>query len=187
MALNAKTVADAKEAQEAVQRAVEVLRTFYDKAKNAALIEAGDSAVKAPRAPYKGMQDGSTGVLGFLDVVLSDFARLETETAAAEDASASEHDKYMNESDEDLAVKRAELEHKEGNRARTEDRLRDKKTDLGDTQEQLSRAQDYHAKLKAECLDSGLSYADRKQGREEEIQSLREALKILNGEDLAAL
>ena len=43
----------------------------------------------------------------------------------------------------------------------------------------------YSDKLKEECLDTGLSYDDRKKAREEEIQSLKEALAILNQQDLA--
>jgi len=40
--------------------------------------------------------------------------------------------------------------------------------------------------LKADCVDEGLSYAERKQRREEEIASLQEALKMLSAEDLSA-
>ena len=40
-----------------------------------------------------------------LEVILSDFARLEAETSAAEDQAQSEYEKYMAESKQDLAVK----------------------------------------------------------------------------------
>ena len=43
----------------------------------------------------------------------------------------------------------------------------------------------YYDKLKPACVDAGLSYEERVKQREEEIQSLQEALKILEGEDIA--
>ena len=43
----------------------------------------------------------------------------------------------------------------------------------------------YFDKLKPSCVDSGVSYEDRVGRRKEEIESLQEALKILNGEDIA--
>jgi len=44
---------------------------------------------------------------------------------------------------------------------------------------------EYFEKLKPDCVDHGLSYDKRKDMREEEIQSLKEALAILNQQDLA--
>ena len=42
----------------------------------------------------------------------------------------------------------------------------------------------YYEKLKPSCVDAGLSYEERVKMREEEIQSLQEALRILSGEDI---
>lgn len=43
----------------------------------------------------------------------------------------------------------------------------------------------YFEKLKPSCVDMNLSYEDRVKQREEEIQSLNEALRILDGNDIA--
>ena len=50
---------------------------------------------------------------------------------------------------------------------------------------ELDAALAYFDKLKPSCVDSGVSFEDRVARRKEEIESLQEALKILNGEDIA--
>mmetsp|Transcript_136210 Transcript_136210/g.423261 ORF Transcript_136210/g.423261 Transcript_136210/m.423261 type:complete len:688 (-) Transcript_136210:102-2165(-) len=186
-ATNAKTVADAKEAQGAVQRATEVLRAYYNKAASSALLQGAQGAEtsQAAREPYTGQQSASTGILGMLEVVLSDFARLETETSAAEETAAAQYTKFMREADESVAVKEAEVEHKTNSRRLTDEKSRSTKKELALTQDELDQAKEYHDKLKAQCVDNGMSYDERVKAREEEIQSLKEAYAILEQSDLS--
>jgi len=166
-----------------LEKAIQVLREFYGKQEaSAALLQRQDSRAKEP---YTGMGSSSGGVLGLLDVILSDFARLETETSAAEDQAASAFEKFMSESTQDKEVKETELEHSKNRKDEAEEMLRTDKKELKLTQEELDKALDYYDKLKEDCLDTGMSYEDRVRAREEEIQSLKEALKILSGEDIA--
>jgi len=186
-ASNAKAVSEAQEAQHAVEQAIKVLKDFYESQEEgaaAALMQSDDKDIEAMREPYKGMGAGSGGILGMLEVVLSDFARLETETSEAESQAQRAYDKFMNESSEDSAIKETEKKHKENNRDRADEKLRGLKKDLDLTQEELDTALDYHDKLKTQCVDTGLSYEERVKMRQEEIVSLQEALKILNGEDI---
>merc|ERR1719163_2118653 len=85
-ATNTETIKDAQEAQTAVAQALVVLREFYAKSAEAtALVQHSASSRQTPPAifdsPYTGMQAENGGVVGMLEVVQSDFARLETETA----------------------------------------------------------------------------------------------------------
>merc|ERR1719253_140028 len=78
---NTVTIKDSQDAQTAVAQAVAVLKEFYEKAAEAT------SFVQAPEifdSPYTGMQSEHGGVVGMLEVIQSDFARLETDTKAAE-------------------------------------------------------------------------------------------------------
>jgi len=43
----------------------------------------------------------------------------------------------------------------------------------------------YFDKLKPSCVDAGVSYEDRVARREEEIESLKQALEILDGKEIA--
>lgn len=186
---NEATVADAKVAQDAVEKATAILKEFYSSvaAGSALLQDTGGLKQQMNSAasldPYKGMQAGSGGIFGMLEVILSDFARLETETSESENSAATAYEKFMDESNEDVAVKETEIEHKNNQKDTCSETIRELEKNLKLTQTELDKALEYYDKLKAQCIDTGLSYEERVRMREEEIQSLQEALKVLNGED----
>merc|ERR1719378_1367207 len=97
---NEATIKDAKAAQEAVKQALEILHEFYSSQ------EAMLQTRQVPElAPYKGMHSAKKGVIGMLEVILSDFARLEAETTAAEKQAAAEYDEFMEDSKADKLAK----------------------------------------------------------------------------------
>merc|ERR1719165_39494 len=83
-AKNSETISDAGEAQTAVAQALAVLKEFYAKAAEATALLQGKQKPEVFDEPYTGMQSESGGVVGMLEVIQSDFARLETDTKAAE-------------------------------------------------------------------------------------------------------
>ncbi|KAL9138988.1 putative conserved tandem protein 12 [Amphidinium carterae] len=183
---NTQTIADAKEAQTAVAAALTVLKEFYAKAGEAtALMQQQPVAPEIFDSPYKGMQSENGGVIGMLEVIQSDFARLESDTAAAEAAAQKAYDEFMTTSEVDKAQKTKDIEHKTAKKQDHEQMLIVKKEDLEGTQKELDAALAYYDKLKPSCVDAGVSYDDRVSRRKEEIESLQEALRILNGEELA--
>jgi len=186
-AKNEQTIKDAIAAQEAVSRALQVLREFYNKASGASSFVQGpaDDAPSTFGDAYQGQQDSNKGVVGMIEVIASDFARLESETQTAEDQAADDHTKLLRDSAEDKAVKSAELEHKTNKRQRKEADLVSTNNDLKGNKEELAAAEDYYDKLKPSCVDAGVSHEERVARREEEIESLKEALEILSGEDIA--
>merc|ERR1712146_477499 len=79
---NIVIIKDSEAAQTAVAQALTVLKEFYAKAGDAtALLQAEPEIFDSP---YKGMQSENGGVVGMLEVIESDFARLESDTKAAE-------------------------------------------------------------------------------------------------------
>merc|ERR1719161_1047078 len=185
-AKNAETIKDAQDAQTAVAQALVVLKEFYAKAAEAtALLQAKQEPPPIFDAPYKGMQSENGGVVGMLEVIQSDFARLQSDTEAAEAAAQKEYDEFMTDSQVDKAAKVADSEHKTAKKQDQEQTLASKNEDVVDTQKELDAALAYFDKLKPSCVDAGVSFEDRVARRKDEIQSLQEALKILNGEDIA--
>jgi len=181
-ATNTETVSDSQEAQTAVAQALTVLKEFYAKAAEAtAFVQQPDVF----DSPYKGMGAEGGGVVGMLEVIESDFARLESDTKASEATAQKEYDEFMTDSKVDKAEKSTDIEHKTAKKQDESQALTSKNSDLEGTQKELDAALAYFDKLKPSCVDSGVSFEDRVSRRKEEIESLQEALKILNGEDIA--
>merc|ERR1719210_191017 len=182
---NTQTIKDAGEAQTAVAQALTVLKEFYAKAGEAtSLVQQQPAAPEIFDSPYKGMQSENGGVVGMLEVIESDFARLEADTKAAEATAQKQYDSFMTDSKVDKAAKTKDVEHKTTKKQDETQALTTKNDDLEGTQKELDAALAYFDKLKPSCVDAGVSYEDRVARRKEEIESLQEALRILNGEDL---
>jgi predicted nucleic acid-binding Zn-ribbon protein len=186
-ATNEQTIADAKEAQTAMQQAIAILKDYYATSAQATALAQQTPAEDAPETfdkPYKGMLPEGGNVIDFLEVILTDFARLESETTTAEATELDAYKKYMFESEKDKALKENEKGHKEAKKSELESTLQQTIEDLKATQEALDAAITYYEKLKPTCVDSGATYEDRVKRREDEIQSLKEALGILQGTDI---
>merc|ERR1719502_1407048 len=179
---NTEAIKDAKEAQEAVKAALSVLEGFYAKAAKAtAFVQTRGPKHDAPESftePYKGM-GGGKGVIGMLEVILSDFVRLDQETSSEEAAAQAAFEEFSETSTADKDAKTEELETKRKEKVAAEADLAQTLRDLKSTQKELNAALKYFDKLKPSCLDAGVDYAERTARREEEIASLKDALKIL--------
>lgn len=172
---NTATIKDAKEAQEAVNQALVILKEFYDK--QAALLQGS----QVPEmAAYKGMGGAKKGVLGMLEVILGDFARLEAETTADENQAQNEYDEFMSDSKADAKAKHDEEFNKGLLKDETEHKLKGKKEDLEGTQAELDAALKYYADLKPQCLEVHVTYEERVAKRKEEIEALKQAYVMLS-------
>lgn len=184
---NEATVKEAEFGLEAVDMAIDVLDKFYKKAKKA---EVDLSMLQGPAddAPglgfdageaYTGAQGGSTGIIGMMEVIRSDFTRTIEETQAAEDAAEQEHRTFMTESGMSLAEKEESQKAKSSQRDDAVDKLEKAEEDLGSQTEKLQTALKELLELKPACVDTGMSYEDRVAAREDEIEALNKALCIL--------
>merc|ERR1719399_1899038 len=103
---NEQTIADAKAAIQAVGQATTVLREFYAKAAQAS---GGNT----------GQQDSASGVMNFLEVVLSDFTRLEEETTAGESQAADDFAAFSADTNEAIDTNNADIKAKTTQKTKT--------------------------------------------------------------------
>merc|ERR1719274_176026 len=96
-----------------------------------------------------------------IEVIQSDFARLESETEAAETEAQKEYDQFMADTDIDKTAKTSDIEFKKTTKQNQQASLEEKKVDLEGTQKELATAMAYWEKLKPQCMDAVESYEDR--------------------------
>merc|ERR1719409_835089 len=104
---------------------------------------------------------------------------------ASEDTAQREYDAFMADAKADKAAKVKDIEKKTATKQDKEQSLTSTSEDLEGTQKELDAVLVYFDKLKPSCVEVGVSFDDRVARRKEEIASLQEALKILQGEDIA--
>jgi len=90
----------------------------------------------------------------------------------------------MTDSKAEKEVKTTDIGHNMAKKPDESQALVVKKSDLEGTRNELDATLANFDKLKPSCIDAGVSHEDRV-ARREEIKSLQDALRILNGEDLA--
>jgi len=174
-AKNLDTIADAKAGIAAVKAALAVLRDFYSKQE--ALLQ---TRQVPEMAEYKGMQGSSKGVIGMMEVIESDFARLEADTTAAEEQAAKEYDEFMSDATASKKVKHDDEVKLKLEKDQDEFEVSQLKKDLASNQEELDKANAYFEELKPACLEVHVNYEERAAKRKEEIAALKEAYAILD-------
>jgi len=195
---NKKTVEDSKAGLAAVRAAKQVLEDFYgflqvktDAQKYKPAKGDKDGNTVADLAPktgfdedYEGNQAASSGIIGLMEVIESDFERTIQETEDAESEGESDYEAYKSSTEADLSTKKQTVKDWKKD-------VNTKKGDLIDYQDEFhdhamikSEAIAELAKLEAPCTNGGSSYEERVKRREQEIESLQNAAKILTSMSL---
>ena len=191
---NALAVKDAEAAQTAIANAIAVLEKFYkdsgmiEKAPYEFLQQAGKEPVELPDKPgtwdssYTGAADPKAqpdGIISVMEEVASDFAKMEAETKAQEEADQKAYDDEMSELAIEKATRKKEVEMKTQESKRLTDKveaLEKTKKHVGD---ELYATEIYMKDLQPACVSGDSTYEDRKAARSKEIDALHQAQDIL--------
>jgi len=183
---NLATIKEAEEGKDAVEMAIDVLSKFYNKAKDAKVefaqqpdLGAPDSGFESGEA-YKGKGSESGGILGMLDVILSDFKRTIKVTTEEEAKAAQEFMEFERDTKMSITTKKASLDSKSTELEKVLSAIADDMSAMIAAQEMLDQAIKELLELHEACVDTGMSYAERAALREQEIESLKKALCILD-------
>merc|ERR1719194_262983 len=192
---NANTVTEAKAGLDAVKMAIDILDKFYKTSAKAKvdlslaqgpLDDAPDAGFDNGEA-YKGAGGEAGGIIGMMEVIQSDFERTISETKKAEAQAEKEHLEFMTETGKSLAEKTVAVKEKTRLKDETDNNFNDAEDEMTSQTKILVTSIKELIELKAACVDTGMSYADRVAMREQEIASLKKALCILGAYQSMAL
>merc|ERR1719436_79728 len=188
-AANLATIKTAKEGAVAVQEAIMILKTFYSEAaKVQSFVQVKASPMEEDTSgagfegKYAGKQDGIKAVIGILDVIKSDFARTLRKTTEAEKKAHADFILYERNTKGEISAKETKVALDKADLETTLATIDSKMSDLTDNMDLVDAANQAIEELKPMCIDSGMSYEQRVEKREEEIEHLKKAHCILEPE-----
>lgn len=185
---NLATLKEAKEGLGAVKEALLVLKVFYKNAAKAKVFlqesPVNEDDPGAESGAYKGNQQASKAILGLLEVIVSDFERTIKTTAADEEKEAAEFVEFDRTSKADIGGKTTKTELNDQDLETTKTNIVEKSKDMQTNMDLVDKALEELEELKPLCIDTGMSYEERVEKREEEIDALKRALCILDTDNV---
>jgi hypothetical protein len=150
---------------EGVKKALSVLREYY-----------------AKDPDHQAAEGAGAGIIGLLEVVESDFTKGLTEMTAQEESAQADYEAYSKENEISTAKKTKDVQYKTQEAAGLDKSISELSTDLDGVTDELNAVLDSLKKLHGMCDEKVMSYAEKKARRDSEIDGLKQALAILNGE-----
>merc|ERR1719262_1174229 len=177
-----KASKDFKDSAEAVAKAIEVLKNFYE----GSFMQVSSKTTQKSKQPEFGgaKSDTASTIISVLEMSEEDFTTLLAETEATEDEAAKAYEKLTDENKISKATKEAESKGKASEIKSLTVQLEHSKEDDASVSSELDAVNAYVDKLRPQCEEKAMSYAEKKAKREAEIEGLKEALEILGGQAL---
>merc|ERR1719387_1136871 len=178
-----KDSSDFRQSAEAVARAIEVLKGYYE---GALLVQISSHAARSQQPKFGGARgDAGSSIISILEMSQEDFTTLLAETEEGEAKAAEDYEKLSQENKVSRAAKEAETKASQSEIKSLKVNLENYKEDQASVSEELDAVLAYIEKLKPECESKAMSYEERKAAREAEIEGLKTALGILEGKGVA--
>merc|ERR1719311_1319211 len=175
-----KASKDYGDAAAATEKAIKILKDFYD---NAALLQMSAKTARASAPEFgEAKSDAGSVIIGILEMSNEDFVRLHSETETSESEAVEAYEKSMEDNKASKGAKLAEVKGSLSEIKSLNVSLENSGEDHGMTSKELDAVLEYIDKLKPQCEEKAMSYAEKKARREAEIAGLKEALEILSGE-----
>jgi hypothetical protein len=198
--VNEKTLGDARDGLDAVKMAMDVLVKFYKgeygvggaNSESVSLIQESPILEDEEKladggdigGAYQGNQAGGDNVIALLDVIKSDYERTIKMTTSQEQEAQADFVKFDRASKVSMSAKETEKKNKEGAiellTAQIASDFDDLATNVKLMDEQVAILQD----LNPLCVDTGMSFEERKKKRDQEIEALGKALCQLDPENV---
>jgi len=176
-------VADQRETQQLLKKALQVLSGFYSK--KASLVQQKKQEPAGPPPPagfqtYK-KSAGSGGVMGLLQQIIGDAKAMESEALRAEEDAQKAYEDFVKNTNASVESKNKDIINKAQLKAKAEgDHVEEKESKEGILLE-LEQLSNYNAQLHSSCDFVLKNFDLRQTARDEEVEALRQAKSILSG------
>jgi len=182
------TVADQRETQKLLNKAITVLKQVYTKTSAKVTLgqERSEIFEVAPPPPPPGFKDysknaGGGGAVALLTQILGDAKVLEAEALKDEQAAQATYEKMIRDTNKATSSKQSAIVNKSQDKAMAEQDLGNAKTDLENQSSELQTLGNGKQDLKLQCDFLLKNFDARQQARDEEVEALRQAKAILSG------
>jgi len=147
-----------------VEGALKVLKDYYAKEDKA----------------HDANEGAAGGIIGMLEVCLSDFTKGLAEITSAEDAAQSEYEVTTQDNKEAKVAKEQSVTYETKEAAELDKAISEATADRATTQSELEAVLEYLEKLKDMCIAKPETYEQRAERRAAELTGLKKALEILS-------
>merc|ERR1719473_1093651 len=184
---HASTVTETKEGLAAVKQAIDILTHFYGAARYAFPQQPSvedDTPDTGFDSNYTGSQGASTGIVGMMEVIKSDFERTISETLMDEEQAKRDFVEFERVTLVSNATKKTALEATDKELAEAALQISSDSEELQTQQALFDTAVKTWEQLLPGCVaDPGMSNAERVEKREAEVAALKDAYCILSDQD----
>merc|ERR1719231_1733658 len=192
---NKQVLEDSREGLAAVEKAMATLKKFYGKASRAnqsgyvglvqtdaeqspVAVDMGAAGVSGAQGNYEGNQHAGQGIIGMLEIIVSDFKRSIEMAETAEKESYTQYTSYDKEAKASMKSKETGLENANDDLKIASGDLVATLNKLKDNQKLLDMSLQALETLRPACVDTGMSWEEKVKRRDAEIQALKDALTV---------
>jgi hypothetical protein len=172
-----KSSKDFKDSAEATEKAIIVLKEYYE----GALIQISSNSHSKQPSYGAAKSDAGSSIISILEMAAEDFTSTYTGIETEEMEKAKSYEKQTEENKVAKATKLANAKAKMSEVKSLTVAIENTSTDHDMVFKELDAVLSYLDKLKPQCESKAMSYAEKKARREAEIEGLKEALQILDG------
>jgi hypothetical protein len=172
-----KSSKDFKDSAEATEKAIIVLKEYYE----GALIQISSNSHSKQPSYGAAKSDAGSSIISILEMAAEDFTSTYTGIETEEMEKAKSYEKQTEENKVAKATKLANAKAKMSEVKSLTVAIENTSTDHGMVFKELDAVLSYLDKLKPQCESKAMSYAEKKARREAEIEGLKEALQVLDG------
>jgi len=177
------TIADQRETQKLLSKALDFLKGFYDKKAAAALVQEHQPAGPPPPPGFETYEKNAAGggVMSMIQQIISDAKSMEAETIRSEEDAQKSYEDFVKETNASIEAKNKDIVNKSESKAKNEKDLVAAKSDKDDVLLELEQLANSKAELNESCDFVLKNFEIRQTARDEEIEALKQAKAILSG------